>query len=285
MINTAQQFRAGGEVADHTAQWVIPMGSGASASAGYPQSAYLHDFAVCVLNQGCSFSFSPMDTAADNYLARGVYDHSTNNPFPNLWNNAFFFGNVPRVFWGQNFGYNQWNPDASFSQPYGYDWAYGYDKGECGYASNQASPLTGLSAYTSGQSQAHAVLCNYSPLVATTGANCYQVLFNPNSNQKCNSNGNWAGANAMGECNCSDFVLGVSQGNAGIYSLLCCPGSMGHTACTTQVFEGQNSSAYGVNSPDWDPYYYKGQCLSGQYVAGVSSVPNGAPYALLCCNP
>ncbi len=298
MVNTAQKFEAGGEVRDHTELWIIPMGSGASATSGYPQAAYLHDFMVFTTDNGTSFSFTPMDDAGDNYLARGVYDHLTaNNPFPNVWNNVFFFGNAPKVFWGQNFGWDgpcNWNPFASFSAP-SYDWAPNYYKGSCGYKlygqppsyDKEGSPITGLSAYPSGASQAHSILCNFNRediTVPTDGKSCYQVLFNPNSAQNCGQNANWANGNAAGECNCSDFVLGVSQQNTGIHSLLCCPAHMTHTSCTTQIFYGQNSNAYGPNSQDWDPNYFKGQCPSGQYVAGVSSVPNGAPYALLCCN-
>ena len=100
MQNAAQDFQAGGEVYDDTSTWVVPMGSGASATAGFEQSAYMHDFLACDQTLGlCLYDFSPV-TGTD----RGAYNYSTYNPNP-YWNNSFFFGNAPAVFWGQNYNY------------------------------------------------------------------------------------------------------------------------------------------------------------------------------------
>jgi hypothetical protein len=62
---------------------------------------------------------------------------------------------------------------------------------------------------------------------------------------------------------------------------------VGHNACEAQVFYSGDSHDY--TPPDWDPGFYKGQCPSGQYVAGISTPAygavgaTGAAHALLCC--
>ncbi len=305
MQHTAEDFEAGGEVHDASDLWIQPMGTGASASAGYGQAAYLHDFYACYINNGfdCERYMTPKDTINGGLGQRDVYDHSTNNPFPNSWGNAFFFGNAPSVFWNQNYGYSY--PPYTLN-PLGSDWASGYAKGECGYTSisgtTLGSPLTGLSADPwSAQHEAHAIHCN-SPLLLTTGSSCYTIPFNnPNSIQRCVTNGNWDPNDVMLTCDCGAYVMGISQsGNTGsVYNILCCPGqyvnalrhevSLNQSSCTVQVFSGHDSSAYGIG-PDWDPDNWKGQCPAGQYVAGISVDASqsgggpGAPRVLLCCS-
>ena len=97
MQNTAQDFQAGGEVYDVTGAWVVPMGSGASATAGFELSAYMHDFLACDQISRTLFVRFFRVPLTD----RGAYNYSTYNPNP-YWNNSFFFGNAPAVFWDQS---------------------------------------------------------------------------------------------------------------------------------------------------------------------------------------
>src|SRR5262249_15064492 len=34
---------------------------------------------------------------------------------------------------------------------------------------------------------------------------------------------------------------------------------------------------------DWDPYYYKGECAAGEYVAGISQSTSLQIQSILCC--
>jgi len=115
------------------------------------------------------------------------------------------------------------------------------------------------------------------------------------SNKQCSSDGDWDHLSAQGDCPCNEYVAAVVQDlNWNMEGILCCPGQYGganllHSACDVQTFYSTNSAAYGPNSPDWDPNYFKGQCPSGKYVAGISTVVDnyigftGAAHALHCC--
>ena len=303
MQNTAQDFRAGGEVYDDTSTWVVPMGSGASATAGVGQAAYMHDFMACAINQGCSFDFSVVPGTD-----RGAYNNSTYNPNPTGWNNAFFFGDAPADFWGQSYNY---------ASPQNWAQANSY-VGECGTfayidSGNPIMPVIGLSKDPWGLNEAHAVLCGMNDWGDANYPNCSSsnatiVAFgynyrnaNQGNNQLCMGDyTDWDPGMAKGECPCNDYVAAVEQDESGrVSEILCCPGtywnpneaSLTHSNCDVQTFYSSDSIAFtvpdnqGDTSPDWDPYYYKGQCPSGEYVAGVSTDVSslGALNALLCC--
>ncbi len=59
---------------------------------------------------------------------------------------------------------------------------------------------------------------------------------------------------------------------------------MSQSNCKVEEFYNGDSVDFGPSSPQWDPFYYKGQCPAGYYVAGVSSTASGAPHRLLCCD-
>jgi hypothetical protein len=255
------------------------MGSGALPEAGYGQAAYVHDVKACTDSGTTCVSpaaISPVLTRSANYNVS-----TTPGPKPgSTWKNWFYYGNVPSVFWGKNYGY-QWAPNG--------DWAVGDYKGECGLTSGNAQPLIGLSAYTGGSHQAHAVQCG-TRTVATTPSSCYARKI-PGNNQGTSED--WDPGYYKASCGANEFVLGVSQSGTGaVTGVLCCPGgtAVSHTSCSTQVLYNQNSPAYYSNlGADWDGGYDKGQCPSGQYVAGLSAVYAGsqgvpmAPHAILCC--
>lgn len=192
-------------------------------------------------------------------------------------------GDKPHVFWGQNYGFN-WSPIG--------DWASGSYKGECGIVGSSGQPVIGLSSYASGTHQAHAVLCGSRP-VTTTGSSCYARMFDPGNNQGSTGTPDWDYGYWKADCRDNEYVAGVAQSTSGaVDSILCCPNSVAHSSCGSQIFYGQNSSAYASNqSADFDYGYFKGVCPTGKHVEGVSAVANsangvvGAPHAIWCCSP
>lgn len=109
--------------------------------------------------------------------------------------------------------------------------------------------------------------------------------------------GDWDYGSFKAECGTNEYVAGVSRQSTGqsvngqIDGILCCPGAVTHRECNNvELLYGQDSRDY--TGPDWDYGYYKGECLPGYYVAGVSAVGDpsldemlGAAHALLCCLP
>lgn len=178
-------------------------------------------------------------------------------------------------------------------------------------------PVFGLSKYTSGQNQAHAILCGMQTIGDPNYPGCsnssyvsfgyYRLGYSTNGrNLECQQDPDWDPGMAEGGCPCTDYVAAVVQDQVGyIEGVLCCPGvwwdqqgnshRLAHSGCNVENFYSTDSVDFYTgdifDSPDWDPNYYKGQCQSGQYVAGVSTVVYsstgevpGAPNALYCCS-
>ncbi len=326
--NSAQSFEAGGEVCDATGSWVVPMGSGAAPWAGLGEAAYMHDFMVGLTSGDYSHDFLPKDggnfpsltSLNDNGVARGAYTYSEqNNPDPS-WANIFWFGNYPGYIWGYEWNYENFN-NPSWIPPNVYAGQCGMynftpDNGAHYYPIFQ--PVIGVSK-ASWYHNADALLCGMNAVGDPNDPYCnhgsilqFGYDYNNSNAQECQT-GNWDPHIAKGECPCNEYVAGVYQDLGGaLEGLLCCqgryPNSSGqyqpltHNDCDVQLFYSDNSSAFyappepppayaaGDTSPDWDPYSYKGQCMPGQYVAGISSVVwssdgvPGAPHALFCCS-
>jgi hypothetical protein len=264
MTTSASRYQVGGEVYDHTQTttagnggWVVPMGSGAAANAGAGQAAYWDQLNAFIPGTGWSTSFGTPTAANASFSFLQVADRT-------------YIGNVPDVWWGQDFGF-QFSPIG--------EWAYGSYKGECqlGY------PVTAISSNTSG-GNSHALVCGQQALT-TSGAGCYARALGSVDNRAFNDNGwDWDSGSLKVECESSFFVQGVAQSISGVLdAILCCPGSVAHRSCNAEIFESSDSPSYG-GGPDWDPLSYKGQCAGGKYVAGVSR-RSGAVHGLLCCTP
>ena len=237
MQTSAGVYQVGGEVSDVTEAWVVPMGSGATPTAGYGQAAYHHDFYAATPSGGWSTNFT-----ANGSTVPSAYAISTTTAAGGSWADYFYYGDAPAVFWGQNYGYN-WSPVG--------DWIYGSCKGECGVG----QPITGLSKDTGGSNEAHAILCG-SATISTTGSSCYARTFDPGNNQGYTDNGwDWDSGYYKAECGVSEFVQGIAQSTAGaVNAILCCPGSLSHSSCSAQVFYSGDSGGYA--GTDWDPYYF-----------------------------
>ncbi|MGH7436819.1 MAG: hypothetical protein ACRENE_14185 [Polyangiaceae bacterium] len=175
------------------------------------------------------------------------------------------------VFWNQNFGYS-WLPTST-------DWAQGSYKGEC----ESEQPLVGLSLNVTQQgvaiNPAHAIMCSpdEQPTAYAQSAACFATSVSTSTP-------------GTTTCPSNDFVAGFAQTPQGaISALLCCPlGLSEHqSSCYSAPFDGNNVQ-YSTTPYDWDWFYAKAECLSGDFVAGVvTSNSNGAvtPADLKCCTP
>jgi hypothetical protein len=148
--------------------------------------------------------------------------------------------------------------------------------------------ITGVSRSTSSV-WTHGIQCGQN-LIANNESGCYERVVEQYDNRGDTDNGwDWDPANYKTECAANEFVQGVAQTQSGLLAwILCCPGQVTHKNCSAQVFFNGNSLAFTSSSPDWDDFYYKGQCTGLQYVAGISTpdnASNGAAHAILCCSP
>lgn len=278
MQTSASIFQAGGEVSDSTnGSWVVPMGIGSSPAAGFGQSAYMYGYEACTgtgSQETCNFSFT------DPGPTENAYAESTSPAAPPQTPSGwpyFYYGMAPEAFWGQNWGSN-------FSPTNPLDWSWNNYKGECG----PQVAITGVSRSASAI-WTHGIQCGQG-LIANNESGCYERNMYQYDNRGDNDNGwDWDPNNYKDECAANEFVQGIAQTQSGhLAGILCCPGNVTHQNCSAQVFYNGNSSAFTSSSPDWDLYYYKGQCTGSQYVAGISTPDDanvGAAHAVLCCSP
>ncbi len=275
---TAQTFQAGGEVQDTTSTGVVQMGFGSSSPMGFQQAAYVHDSTACTTSGSCISTPTSIQVTG----LTGNYNHWSTTAGSSSWSNWFYYGDTPNVFWGQNYGFLQWAPPSIG------DWANGSYKGECGLSTSSGEPVAGVTSYQTGAHQAHAVLCGDTSF-SVTPSSCYARVFDPGDNR--GSTGDWDPGFYKADCRNNEYVSGVAQNGSGKMStILCCPSTVSHASCNTQIFYQQNSPAFtSSGSGDFDWGYGKGVCPTGQYVAGISAIATGsttgAPHAILCCQP
>ena len=191
-----------------------------------------------------------------------------------------FFTSTVGVFRNGDFDY-----PGTFPSSLG-DWAFGDYKGQCGLG----EPMTGVSRVP-GQLWSEDVECGAPQAsYSNSGGECYARAVKSQDNRGDMDNGtDWDPGSYKTECAANEYVAGVSQasGNGVLTSVLCCPASVTHKSCDSQVFYNGDSPAYAL--PDWDVGFYKGQCPAGQYVAGISTPAfssigtPGAAHAILCC--
>jgi hypothetical protein len=168
------------------------------------------------------------------------------------------------------------------------DWHSGFTKGTCSPGWTQS----GLSNNTSPSAWAHAVLCRYAGILALAGEHT-ATLVAPGDQRRAarsvNGNPDWAPGFWKLECGFHEYVSGSSAepGSVNRFRGIMCasagaPG-LSSASCSVRVFD--NGDGDGANdNPDWDFGYYKGECATNEYLAGVS-VATGTyrPHSLLCC--
>jgi hypothetical protein len=130
------------------------------------------------------------------------------------------------------------------------------------------------------------------------------VFFDTNFNYTGSPIGDWAGGSYKAQCSPGQPVVGLSQGTTSgtfaPHAALCGNGpdynvKYPQSSCRSVLFD-DGSVNFPQNNPvpwtgnDWAPNYYKAQCNSNEYVAGVSQssiwAPSGVANQLdgiLCC--
>lgn len=287
--NGATVFVVGSEIQDDNMVWTAQMGSGSAPSAGYGQAAYHHGYSACTAT-GCPDTSGFGAPAAEYTLAsiaggplqQDPYTPSTTAPAGpgSNWQNYFYVGDTPHVFWQQNYGFPTY---AGF--PF-VDWAFGSYKGNC----PTSYPISGLSTGGAPGSlvgvASHAFLCSTSRF----GANLSCLAENFDSSLPGNSSWDWDPGFYKSECPANNVMQGIAQSTGGFLSRAQCCATAGTASispaiCDVEVFAGSNSAHY--SGTDWDPGFYKGQCASGKVVMGVSAYPfrggGSTPHAILCC--
>ncbi len=164
------------------------------------------------------------------------------------------------------------------------DWSNGNFKAEC----DLGEEAVGLSVATSGTTT-HALECGAgSGVAASARTGCHNVVFSRSDARGTTATGDWDSGYYKGECAANEYVAGVSQSTQGqMQSILCCSApSATHASCSAAKAMGEGDAREsGSTSGDWDYGYYKGECGSGRYIAGVSrAVANGRPHKILCCS-
>jgi len=248
----AGAYSLGGEAYDAPNTEATPMGNGSNPTAGYGQATYHRDYAAC------SVALFTGTCAGSQTFSIGVDDPSHGYGFSTVpaaggaWNNYFYFGSTPNIFWGQNWQFN-YSPIV--------DWASGSYKGECGQAGTVGHALNGISSSTGPQHQAHAIQCQ--PAEQSTLPGLCNGRSVATTDNRGTNDGDWDIGYVKVECAANEYVQGVAQTTSGAISgLLCCPGLVQHHTCITQIFYGQNSAGYATTNIDWDLAYFKGQCSS-----------------------
>jgi hypothetical protein len=167
------------------------------------------------------------------------------------------------AFWGNNFGF-YWSPIG--------DWASGSYKGEC----QPQQPLIGLSLYTTGTHNPHAVMCGSASPSSNGGlqfpqSGCQSVAI-------ASGNTTW--------CPSGDYVAGVAQSESGVPdALLCCPGTgTNGFYCWNQGFSSANM-ANSWTPYDWDWGYWKAECSAGNFMGGVETNSSAQLTDIECCGP
>lgn len=112
------------------------------------------------------------------------------------------------------------------------------------------------------------------------------LVFDAGDARRTTATGDWAPGAYKAECGPSQAAIGLSASAATVdaHGLLCSRDTAGlahdgGSGCHDVYFEQGDS---GVQS-DWDPGFYKGQCATNEFVAGVSVAQTGGVRDLLCC--
>jgi hypothetical protein len=111
------------------------------------------------------------------------------------------------------------------------------------------------------------------------------VFLNQNSGYTGAPIGDWMNGSYKGQCSPGQAVNGVSSKLAA-HGLLCEAGPptvfLQNSSCRSVPFDpGNNPSPW--SGADWDNGFYKAQCQSNEYVAGVAQSTGDAVDGILCC--
>jgi hypothetical protein len=169
------------------------------------------------------------------------------------------------------------------------DWAPQQTKAEC----ETTGTMVGLSSDPA-TSRAHSALCAYNGSINSKELNpswSVAVDFSAHDGRRDTTTGDWDPHYYKGECAANEAVTGVAQDLNGKLTKVLCTRPYQEQffagSCYTRVFSGGDNRGDNSGSPDWAPWYYKGQCQDNGVTAtvkGVSRNPStGQAHAILCC--
>lgn len=167
---------------------------------------------------------------------------------------------------------------------YSSDWDYGFYKGQCaagfaqlGLSYNYFQGSDGLP-----YSYPHGILCGLASLDVFTGKYT-ATLSMPGDHRRASRLGDWDRGFDKLECGINEYVYGVSQDPTwrAIQSVACAASTgLSNRGCHAVPFD----SGLQAGDGDWDVGFYKSECATNEYVAGVSVASDTyTPSKLLCC--
>jgi hypothetical protein len=116
----------------------------------------------------------------------------------------------------------------------------------------------------------------------------YKYVFASGDARGDTSTGDWSPGNYKAECGIAQEARGLSMLTGGsAHELFCAPGTpelfdQGKSNCHDVAFAASDDRVTAATG-DWDPGFYKGECGTNEYVAGVSQSTTGAIQSVLCC--
>ena len=119
--------------------------------------------------------------------------------------------------------------------------------------------------------------------------NCMGLVFKGQNAQGFTTTPDWAPGHYKAECPQSQGGLGLSVDTSPDPTLRRARALYCGREFTTYFNPHSNCRSLNVSSSsvgwstDWDPSFFKGECNSGEYVAGVAQSTSGALTHLLCC--
>ena len=108
------------------------------------------------------------------------------------------------------------------------------------------------------------------PEYSSPGFGCYPRTVRASDNRGDMDNGwDWDPGSYKTECAANEYVAGLAQGSGSgaLADVLCCPSSVKHQSCDTQVFYNGDWSAY--SGPDWDRGNIRGSARRGSLWRGL----------------
>ena len=256
-----------------------PGGEAADANAGDTSAnwgaAYHRTYFACPTVAPCTSPFFDSQTVPTEPLSYDLNDAVL--PGSSDWHSYFYYGNVPDIFWQQNF--------PSFMTPGFSSWATsapaGSYRGEC----PDGLSLNGISE--NGSHIAHAIHCGST--YRAPSPSCYTLAVGTTDNRKTLDGGHdWDPGFTKVECDVNEFIGGVSQTSTGVLNgVLCCPTApLNRSGLGAVTFYNGNAGA--PNEHDWDVGYYKGACSPTSFMSGISKVSTtaqgvvGAIHSIFC---
>ncbi|WP_407697876.1 glycoside hydrolase family 5 protein [Streptomyces kaniharaensis] len=274
--------------------WISEFGAGGRGSTDAKEHAWLDDFTAILAAHDTDFAVWPLvgwhnggvpqDSWALLHYDRAGRRLSIEDPGDwraDAWNRLVtapsYTGPVPEAPRWNLLDLDHTDQNVSRHMLALPDWSSGNRKGDC----PDGQRLIGL-----GRSDSRG-LCTDAGQPAAGPGEWVTV-----TDERYVTDGDWASGYNKLQCPAGHLAVGYGVHNNAMASLLCAPAATALPATARVLWfeHGDNRppASTGADSAasDWAPGYYKGQCASGEYVAGVAMtwrwLHGGVPDALLC---